>query len=190
MHHADEFGAAFVKSSVAAGERAQAAEGTSKNSKKKMGTCFVGTAFQRRLILWSVAQPRAKLAGLIIDLGGVVTSPCEVAAGLAKHWAQTFSKRDTDVDAMASLACFEPAFPQLLPPSRAMAASAIARSKNRAPGWDGVPAAGWRAISDTSAKLCWDSLLWLCAGRYFGASWHPALVVYLPKKLLPGEVFA
>ena len=185
-----EFEAAFAHSKAAACERALSEHTAlqtkaSSKGKARMGKSF-GQALQRRLALWSSAQPRAKLSGLILDGDRIATSPSDISAGLSAHWSKAFRWRGADPSAMESLSAHAPAFPLCPPPPRASASSVVRRAKNNAPGHDGIPAAGWLAVPSLSADLCWDSFLWLCAGRWFPSLWHSSLVVFPPKKPPPG----
>ena len=44
---------------------------------------------------------------------------------------------------------------------RRQVSAALRLSMNKAPGWDGVPAEGWKVTTPFSEGLVWDSVLWL-----------------------------
>ena len=88
---------------------------------------------------------------------------------------------------MKELSSFLEPLPTIPPPSRHHARCAVKFAKNRAPGYDGLPAEAWRAAGELSVDLAFESTLWLLSGAQMPPIWHSAVLVYPPKMVKADE---
>ena len=78
-----------------------------------------------------------------------------------------------------------PRFPEVSPPTLGQIKTVLEITIDKAPGWDGLPAAAWKASGPSGCHLCLALTEWLMLGNRLPRMFHSSVVVYPPKKVGP-----
>ena len=179
LKNAAEFSEAFEATSGADLERQRSALHFKARSR--------AACLQRKAALWSKSQPKAILAGVILKSGEIATTRVSQTEALSKHWAQVFKAKVCDESAMQKLAQFVPPLPEIPPPSKRNMREALRRTKQSAPGSDGLPAAAWQQLGEVAVELLFESACWQMSGLPPPPIMNSCSLVCPPKKVKSSE---
>ena len=158
---------------------------------------------------WWPANRRLQLVGLRINSNGVeaVAADSEqIQEALCEHWSPVYSEKQVDENrALRFLKFYRSkvqdvlSFDQVSLPDLQDCSEAIKRSKDSAPGRDGLPYSAYKALIDTSSEIIFNIISYLAAfpksvegsGLYkFLGEFNVQNVVFAPKGSERGDKVA
>ena len=139
-------------------------------------------ACQRKRKLWLLEDRRLVLHAVRVGSSDTLTNDSGLGA-LSSHWASAFAEYTIDDNRASSMLN---SFPVKIDrdvvclPSSAQIRHIINRTRETAPGEDGIPYEAWK-FSPMGAETLFRVMLWLAEGRLMPYRFNAVLTVCLPK---------